>query len=212
MSRLHSGATLLANNELCRQENDFLDAIRRGDGDYIRSQKVDPSKNLSLVQNWDFVKRCAKLITSTGNLPVLKDTIEVLVEAAVKPIEIAEVFALETVAAKRVELTLGLLNHWTVLREVRVSVSAASLSFSPLRKQVSGMSLNQEDLVCLQSPTQLDVINTTIYYAANRKLKHSETLTLVESIIYYATVDQQTGILKVSICYEQIMLNDDILR
>ena len=52
----------------------------------------------------------------------------------------------------------------------------------------------------LQTGSCLDVINTSIYYSAHRQLRHSETLTLCEAIIYYATVDQQATILKVSAC------------
>ena len=55
--------------------------------------------------------------------------------------------------------------------------------------------------VLLQISTELDVINTTIYYAANRKLRHTETLKLVEAVIYYATVERETVVLKVSIEY-----------
>ena len=42
----------------------------------------------------------------------------------------------------------------------------------------------------------MDVINTAIYYAAHRKLRDSETLALVETAIYCATVDQRDQVLK----------------
>ncbi len=45
--------------------------------------------------------------------------------------------------------------------------------------------------------TSLDVIHTAVYYAANRKLKDSETLALVETAIYCATVDKQNQVLQV---------------
>lgn len=45
--------------------------------------------------------------------------------------------------------------------------------------------------------TSLDVIHTAVYYAATRKMKDSETLALVETAIYVATVDKQNEILKV---------------
>lgn len=48
-----------------------------------------------------------------------------------------------------------------------------------------------------QPQTPLDVIGTSINYAATRKLKNSETLDLVESVIYCATVDQQSQVLEV---------------
>ena len=48
-----------------------------------------------------------------------------------------------------------------------------------------------------QPQTPLDVIGTSINYAATRKLKGSETLDLVESVIYCATVDQQSQVLEV---------------
>ena len=56
-----------------------------------------------------------------------------------------------------------------------------------------------QSIYLLQISTELDVINTTIYYAATRKLRHTETLKLCEAIIYYATVERETVILKVSI-------------
>ena len=45
--------------------------------------------------------------------------------------------------------------------------------------------------------TSLDVIHTAVYYAAHRKLRDSETLALVETAIYCATVDQRDQVLKV---------------
>ena len=45
--------------------------------------------------------------------------------------------------------------------------------------------------------TSLDVIHTAVYYAAHRKLRDSETLALVETAIYCATVDQRDQLLKV---------------
>ena len=53
--------------------------------------------------------------------------------------------------------------------------------------------------ICFQGVfTSLDVINTAIYYAAHRKLRDSETLALVETAIYCATVDQRDQVLKVN--------------
>ena len=54
--------------------------------------------------------------------------------------------------------------------------------------------------VILQITTELDVINTTIFYAANRRTRNTETLKLIEAIIYYATVERETVVLKVGIC------------
>ena len=48
-----------------------------------------------------------------------------------------------------------------------------------------------------QPSTPLEVIGTSIQYAATRKLKCTETLDLVESTIYCATVDQQNQVLEV---------------
>ena len=43
----------------------------------------------------------------------------------------------------------------------------------------------------------LDVISSSVYFAAHRKLKDSETLALVESAIYCLTVDMKTEMLQV---------------
>ena len=43
--------------------------------------------------------------------------------------------------------------------------------------------------------TSLDIIHTAVYYAANRKIKDSETLNLIDTAIYCATVDKQNEIL-----------------
>ena len=41
----------------------------------------------------------------------------------------------------------------------------------------------------------MDIIHTAVYYAANRKIKDSETLNLIDTAIYCATVDKQNEIL-----------------
>ena len=57
--------------------------------------------------------------------------------------------------------------------------------------------MKQKYFNVFQPQTPLDVIGTSINYAATRKLKGSETLDLVESVIYCATVDQQSQVLEV---------------
>ncbi len=47
-----------------------------------------------------------------------------------------------------------------------------------------------------EAPSALDVIQATVYFASNRRLKQTQTLALVESAIYCATVDRHTEILQ----------------
>ena len=61
--------------------------------------------------------------------------------------------------------------------------------------------MKQKCFNVFQPQTPLDVIGTSINYAATRKLKGSETLDLVESVIYCATVDQQSQVLEVSLIW-----------
>jgi len=148
--------------EVEKAEGDFCDAICRGDNDHIRSFSKEKAH---VSTSWPFILKCAKLVASTGNLAILKDVVNALLEVAVKPYDIGEVFAIEAIAAQKSDLTVGLLQHWSIVRTQHIG-------------------------------SDLDVINTTIYYAAHRKLRHTETLTLCEAVIYYATVEQQIKILK----------------
>ena len=54
-----------------------------------------------------------------------KDVVNVLVEFSVKPYDIGEVFVIDACATNRIELTLGLVKHWSVIRNDLVSESAA---------------------------------------------------------------------------------------
>jgi len=151
--------------ECQKAENEFCDAILTSDNEYIRSYLTDKTKPISFLTRWDFIQRVSRLVASTGNVEIGKDVVTVLAEFSVKSYDIGELFAIDAIAANRVELTLGLIKHWQVIRSELIS-------------------------------SELDVINTTIYYAATRKLRHTETLKLCEAVIYYATVERETAILK----------------
>ena len=126
-SREQSSGPLSA--EAQKAETEFCDAICRGDNEHIRSYTTDTSKNVSFVTRWDFIQKCAKIVASTGNLSLLKDVLTVLLEVSVKPYEIGEAFAIEAIAAQRSELTVGLLKHWSIIRNEHVGpVRILSLS------------------------------------------------------------------------------------
>ena len=80
----------------------------------------DPSKTSSFV-NWEFVKRCAKAVTSTGSIDVLKVVVNTCCGESAKPSEVGEIFALETIASGRSSMVVALLHHWGVTRNPLVS-------------------------------------------------------------------------------------------
>ena len=82
--------------------------------------KADANKTSSFG-NWDFVRRCAKAVTSTGNIDVLKVVVNIFCSESPKPSEIGEIFALETISAGRPILVVGLLQHWALSRTTYVS-------------------------------------------------------------------------------------------
>ena len=103
------------NTENIRNEGEFFDAICRCDLDTLLLFKADANKTSSFG-NWDFVRRCAKAVTSTGNIDVLKVVVNIFITESPKPSEIGEIFALETISSGRPSLVTGLLQHWAASR------------------------------------------------------------------------------------------------
>ena len=110
------------NPESIRNEGEFFDAICRCDLDLLVLFKADANKTSSFG-NWEFVRRCAKAVTSTGNIDVLKVVVNIFVAESPKPSEIGEIFALETISSGRPSLVTGLLQHWAASRTPYVSYS-----------------------------------------------------------------------------------------
>ena len=75
---------------------------------------------------WDFIQKCSRLTASNGCLEMAKDVVNVLVEFSVKPYDIGEVFVIDAISTNRIELTLGLVKHWSVIRNdlVRIVLGA----------------------------------------------------------------------------------------
>ena len=99
-----------------RNEGEFFDAICRCDLKTLSEFCDDRSKTSSFV-NWEFVKRCAKAVTSSGSIDVLKVVVNTFCEESAKPSEVGEIFALETIASGRSSMVIGLLDHWVVTRD-----------------------------------------------------------------------------------------------
>ena len=71
----------MASLESARLEGEFYDAILRCDRQTVAAFKADPSKGVSFASgNWDFIRKCAKAVASTGNVDVLKGVVDVLIE------------------------------------------------------------------------------------------------------------------------------------
>ena len=111
---------LSSNPESIRNEGEFFDAICRCDLETLSEFSNDPSRTSSFV-NWEFVKRCAKAVTSTGSIDVLKVVVSTFCRESAKPTEVGEIFALETIASGRSSMVVGLLHHWVVTRDPLVS-------------------------------------------------------------------------------------------
>ena len=111
-----------ASPECIRNEGEFFDAICSGDIKTLSRFRDDTTRTSSFTgDNWDFVKRCAKAVAFSGNIDVLKVVINTFVGESAKPPEIAEIFALETIASGRSAMVTGLLQHWAVTRNPLVS-------------------------------------------------------------------------------------------
>ena len=65
---------------------------------------------------WDFIQKCSRLAASNGCLELAKDVINVLVEFSIKPYDIGEAFVIDAIASNKIELTMELVKHWSVLR------------------------------------------------------------------------------------------------
>ena len=165
LGRARAGA-LDIDPDIVRNELEFFDAICRHDSETISSFKEDSTKTSSFsCDNWDFIKRCAKAVASTGNVDILKTVVNIFIGESAKPTEIGEIFALETISSGKPTMVTGLLQNWFITRT----------------------NLTQ---------TPLDVKGTSKNYATTRKLQNTETLALVESVIYCSTVDQQSEVLE----------------
>ena len=112
--------TLTSDPESISNEGEFFDAICRCDLQTLSEFRNDPSKTSSFV-NFDFVRRCAKAVTSTGSIDVLKVVVNTFCGETVKPSEVGEIFALETIASGRSSMVTGVLHHWVVTRNPYVS-------------------------------------------------------------------------------------------
>ena len=112
----------ISNPECIRNESAFYDAICRCDLKTLSEFKDDTTKTSSFTSgNWEFIKRCAKAVSSTGNVDVMKLVSNIFVAESAKASEIGEIFALETIASGRSAMVTGLLQHWAVTRTPFVS-------------------------------------------------------------------------------------------
>lgn len=148
-------------------ENEFVDYIRFGDAQAIRHLIKDAATTVTLSQNWELVRICAKeVMSSSDNIDVLKAVLDVLTDTNPHAFKVGELFILEGMSTGNSTMVVATLQYWAV------------------NKGIQGVF------------TSLDVIHTAVYYAATRKIKDSETLALVETAIYCATVDKQDQVLQ----------------
>ena len=121
LGRARAGG-LIIDPEVARNEGEFFDAICRCDSETLSAFKDDRSKTSSFsCDNWDFIKRCAKAVASTGNVDILKIVVNIFIGESAKPTEIGEIFALETIASGKPTMVTGLLQNWVVTRTHFVS-------------------------------------------------------------------------------------------
>ena len=121
LSRLQS-SVISPSPEATRNESQFYDAISRCDDSTLSTFTDDPAKTSSFAcGNWDFIKRCAKTVASTGNVETMKIVLNIFVGLSTKPDELGEIFALETIGSGRPEMVTALLQYWAITRNPFVS-------------------------------------------------------------------------------------------
>ena len=121
LSRLQS-SVISPSPEAARNEGEFYDAIYHCDNCTLSKFNDDPAKTSSFAcGNWDFIKRCAKAVASTGNVETMKIVLNIFVGLSTKPDELGEIFALETISSGRPEMVTGLLQYWAITRNPFVS-------------------------------------------------------------------------------------------
>ncbi|XP_040563436.1 uncharacterized protein [Lepeophtheirus salmonis] len=163
-SRIDHNLTKYKLENESRIENEFLEYIRNNDFSSMETFAQDPTKTVTVSQNWDFVRLCVNKVVESGDTKLLRCVLLVMTDTNPDSYDVGEYFILETIGNGNPSLVITVLEYWMLNRSVRA--------------------------------TSLDVIHTALNYAAQKTLKETEALNLLQTTIYCATVDKKTKILK----------------
>ena len=101
------------NQEEKSAENDFLNYVRNEESDKIKELSKDPAKCLQLSQNWDLIRKCARILMATESPDLVKPVLEVLTDANPHAFKVGEIHILEGISiANSSQMIVAVLEYW----------------------------------------------------------------------------------------------------